>query len=108
MFCVAMRRQTYLQLGPLDERYEVGLLEDDDYAERARSAGYELRCAEDVLVHHFGEASFGKLVADRRVRPHPRGQQGALRGEVGPALGALRAPPQPSIRARDRRRCGRR
>jgi GT2 family glycosyltransferase len=62
MFCLAMRRHTYLQLGPLDERYEVGLLEDDDYADRALRAGYGLRCAEDVLVHHFGEASFGKLV----------------------------------------------
>jgi GT2 family glycosyltransferase len=62
MFCLAMRRQTYLHLGPLDERYEVGLLEDDDYADRARQAGYQLRCVEDVFVHHFGEASFGKLV----------------------------------------------
>jgi hypothetical protein len=62
MFCLAMRRQTYLRIGPLDERYEVGLLEDDDYADRARLAGYQLRCVEDVVVHHFGEASFGKLV----------------------------------------------
>jgi GT2 family glycosyltransferase len=64
MFCLAMRRQTQRHLGPLDERYEVGLLEDDDYADRAREAGYELRCAEECLVHHFGEASFGELVAD--------------------------------------------
>jgi GT2 family glycosyltransferase len=64
MFCLAMRSQTQRRLGALDERYEVGLLEDDDYADRAREAGYELRCAEDVLVHHFGEASFGNLVAD--------------------------------------------
>jgi GT2 family glycosyltransferase len=64
MFCLAMRRQTYLHIGPLDERYEVGLLEDDDYSDRARAAGYQLRCIEDVVVHHFGEASFGKLVSD--------------------------------------------
>ena len=63
MFCLAMRRQTYLRIGPLDERYEVGLLEDDDYADRARGAGYQLRCVEHVAVHHFGEASFGRLVA---------------------------------------------
>jgi GT2 family glycosyltransferase len=64
MFCLAMRRQTYRHLGPIDERYEVGLLEDDDYADRAREAGYEQRCAEESFVHHFGEASFGSLVAD--------------------------------------------
>jgi len=64
MFCLAMRRDTHERLGPIDERYEVGMLEDDDYADRARQAGYEQRCVEDVLVHHFGEASFGRLVAD--------------------------------------------
>jgi GT2 family glycosyltransferase len=64
MFCLALRRETFLRLGPLDERYEVGLLEDDDYADRARAAGYQQRCVEDVVVHHFGEASFGRLVSD--------------------------------------------
>jgi len=61
MFCVAMRRKVYERIGPLDEQFEVGMLEDDDYAMRIREAGLRLICAEDVLVHHFGEASFGKL-----------------------------------------------
>jgi hypothetical protein len=61
MFCTAMRRDMYERIGPLDERFEVGLLEDDDYSMRIHAAGYRVVCAEDVFVHHFGEASFGKL-----------------------------------------------
>jgi 8-oxo-dGTP pyrophosphatase MutT (NUDIX family) len=62
MFCLAMRRELYEEVGPLDERFEIGMLEDDDYSRRVKEAGYRLVCAEDVVVHHFGETSFGKLV----------------------------------------------
>jgi len=61
MFCVAFRREVLEQIGPLDERFAIGLFEDEDYSMRLRSAGYKLRCLEDVLVHHFGQATIGKL-----------------------------------------------
>jgi GT2 family glycosyltransferase len=63
MFCLAMSRTTFRRLGPLDEQYEVGMFEDDDYSMQARAAGYRIVCAEDAFVHHFGGASFGELTA---------------------------------------------
>jgi GT2 family glycosyltransferase len=62
LFCVALRREAYDRIGPIDEAYGIGLFEDDDYSLRAERAGLRVACADDVLVHHFGEAAFGSLV----------------------------------------------
>jgi GT2 family glycosyltransferase len=62
MFCMAMRREAFARIGPLDQRFEIGMLEDDDYSLRARELGLRTVCLHDVLVHHFGETTFGELV----------------------------------------------
>jgi hypothetical protein len=62
LFCTALRRDVLDAVGPLDEGFGVGMFEDDDYAARLRAQGFSLRCAEDVFVHHVGEAPFGDLV----------------------------------------------
>jgi GT2 family glycosyltransferase len=63
MFCAALRRDVVDRVGPLDEQFGLGMFEDDDYVLRLRSAGYRVECAQDVLVHHFGQATLGKLAA---------------------------------------------
>jgi GT2 family glycosyltransferase len=60
-FCVAMRRETWERVGPLDERFGIGMFEDGDYCRRVRDAGLEIRCARDAFVHHWQMASFRRM-----------------------------------------------
>ena len=69
LFCVAMSRPVLEAVGPLDERFGIGLFEDDDYSRRVRAKGFRIRCARDAFVHHWQMASFRKM---------PREQYAAL------------------------------
>jgi GT2 family glycosyltransferase len=60
-YCVMTRKDHYESLGGLDERYSVGMFEDDDLAVRYHNNGLRVVCAEDVFIHHFQGASFCKL-----------------------------------------------
>jgi GT2 family glycosyltransferase len=62
MFCTAMRRDVFERIGFLDERYEVGMFEDEDYVLRLKADGYTIEWARDVYVHHHYHATVGKLV----------------------------------------------
>jgi glycosyltransferase involved in cell wall biosynthesis len=57
-FCLLLTRAVYDAIGGLDERFGLGMFDDDDLAVRARQAGFELALARDVFVHHFGSRSF--------------------------------------------------
>lgn len=65
-FCVMMTRHAYETVGPMDEDFGVGFFEDDDYCRRLSLNGFEVRCADDVFVHHHLSASFNKLKADTK------------------------------------------
>lgn len=60
-FCVAMRRDLIDVVGVLDEAYDLGFFEDDDYCVRVIRAGFRLVCCEDVFIYHHGSASFAKV-----------------------------------------------
>ncbi len=91
-FCVLMKRAVYEAIGGLDERFGLGLFDDDDLAERARRAGFELAVAHDLFVHHFGSRTFigqgidaeglleenARRFADKWGRDTPAGRRVAL------------------------------
>jgi GT2 family glycosyltransferase len=60
-FCVAMRRNLIEQIGLLDEKFGIGMFEDDDFCIRVKNAGYSIAVIEDCFVYHKGSVSFKKL-----------------------------------------------
>ncbi|GFN31007.1 hypothetical protein PCURB6_12670 [Paenibacillus curdlanolyticus] len=60
-FCLLFRRELLEQAGYLDEGYELGNFEDDDFNIRVRLLGYSLVIAQDSFIHHFGSVSIKAL-----------------------------------------------
>lgn len=84
MFCALLRRDVFDRVGPLDERFEIGMFEDDDYARRLAADGLSLAVARDSFVHHAGRGSFGALPDEeyRRIFRENRQRYEKKWGEV--------------------------
>ncbi|UHA74509.1 glycosyltransferase family 2 protein [Paenibacillus sp. 481] len=60
-FCMLFRRELFETTGYLDEGFEIGNFEDDDYMIRIRLNGRKLMIARDSFIHHFGSMSMKQL-----------------------------------------------
>jgi glycosyltransferase involved in cell wall biosynthesis len=97
LFCTAMPRRVWEEVGPLDERFGIGLFEDDDYNRRVRGKGYAVRCARDAFVHHWQLASFRKMSKEAYFALYAENKRKYDEKERAPA-----APPRPPRRPRAR------
>ncbi|HUA69281.1 MAG TPA: glycosyltransferase [Candidatus Saccharimonadales bacterium] len=57
-FCLVAKHEVIDAIGGLDERFGSGNFEDDDFCIRARLAGFKIRVAQDVFIHHTGGQTF--------------------------------------------------
>lgn len=61
-YCVAVRGEAMRKVGMLDEKFGLGMFEDDDYCVRMRKAGYRMVVNEGCFIYHKGSLSFKKIV----------------------------------------------
>jgi GT2 family glycosyltransferase/glycosyltransferase involved in cell wall biosynthesis len=75
LFCGMVPSKVWREVGPLDEAFQIGMFEDDDFSFRVRKAGYRIVTAEDCFIHHFGHGSFGKLDPEAFQRIYEENKQ---------------------------------
>jgi GT2 family glycosyltransferase len=57
-FCIVMKSEMISRVGKLDERFNVGGYDDDDYCRRIRNEGFKILIASDVFIYHKSGATF--------------------------------------------------
>ena len=68
LYLAGLTRTVLEEVGMLDERFEIGMFEDDDWSHRVRLGGHTTVCAEDVFVFHAGRAAFKLLGEGQYLR----------------------------------------
>src|SRR3989344_1397691 len=59
-FCVGIKTSLIKKIGKLDEAYNIGLFDDNDYCYRTIKAGYKIILRQDAYVHHYHRSTFTK------------------------------------------------
>ena len=57
-FFTLIKKEVIAKIGGLDERFNPGNFEDDDFCLRSNIVGYKTIIAGDVFIHHYGSKSF--------------------------------------------------
>jgi len=60
---VVMQKSVWEDVGGMDENFEVGFYEDDDWIDRAKAKGYEFIDSE-IQVYHYGGATMEDMKGD--------------------------------------------
>lgn len=56
--CMLITRAVIEKIGYFDPAFSPGYWEEIDYSLRAKAAGFEIVCADDIYIYHRGAASF--------------------------------------------------
>lgn len=67
-FCVMLSRKAIEAIGPLDEQFNPGYGEDDDWLARAHLAGWNLAIHTDMRVDHVGGATSRTIPGIQAIR----------------------------------------
>ena len=63
-FCLAVRKTALDDVGLFDERFGLGMFEDNDLSYRLRRAGWRLQIAQNSFVHHEGSKTLTKVAPE--------------------------------------------
>jgi len=63
-FCTLFKRKVLSVCGLLDERYELGNFEDDDYCMKINTSGMKTAIDESVFIHHYQGQTFKENLVD--------------------------------------------
>jgi GT2 family glycosyltransferase/glycosyltransferase involved in cell wall biosynthesis len=67
-FCVLFEKELVDEIGFLDERYEIGMFEDDDFVRRVQLANYSVAICFDSYVYHEISSSFNRMESEERKK----------------------------------------